>query len=64
MNKQQLNENDKYHVKVGHTVVMVRGKSVEDAIAKARRRLAEELPLLYDVIRSLDRARFEVHRAA
>ena len=64
MKQQPLNRTNRYRVKVGHTVVVVRGSSVEDAIAKARRQLAEELPLLYDIIRSLDRTRFEVHHAA
>ena len=64
MMQQQENLKSRYRVKVGHTVVIVRGTSVEEAIAKARQRLSEELPLLYDIIRSLDRTRFEVHRAA
>ena len=52
-----------YRVKVGHAEVVVRARSPKDAIAAARRKLALELPRLYDIIRGLDPARFEVRAA-
>jgi len=53
-----------YRVKVGHTEVVVGASSPQNAIAAARRQLARELPRLYDIIRGLDPARFEVRGAA
>ena len=58
------NEMTAYLVKVGYAVVHVRGRSVEEAIASARRELALQMPRFYDVIRNLDRTKFEVQRAA
>ena len=63
-NHDSESRSNSYRVRVGHAVVHVRGKSIEEAIALARRQLAEEMPRFYDVIRDLDPARFEVQRAA
>ena len=49
-----------YDVVVGHQRVRVTGWSPEEAIGKARRALCAQLPRLYDVIRRLDKSRFEV----
>ena len=53
-----------YNVKIGHAEVVVYASSVEEAIAIARRQLAEELPRLYDIICGMDATRFEVCPAA
>ena len=57
-------ESKNYRVSVGHTVIHVRGRTVEEAIANARRQLALEMPRFYDVICNLDRTKFDVERAA
>jgi len=53
-----------YRVRVGHTEVIVKATSSDQAIAFARRQLALEMPLLYDIIRALDPTRFNVLQAA
>ena len=53
-----------YRVRVGHAEVIVKARSTEEAIAFARRQLALEMPLLYDIIRALDSTRFDVRQAA
>ncbi len=53
-----------YRVRVGHAEVIVKARSTEEAIVFARRQLALEMPLLYDIIRALDSTRFDVHQAA
>ena len=53
-----------YRIRVGHWEVRVAAHSSEEAIELARRHLTQELPRLYDVIRSLTAARFEVEAAA
>lgn len=53
-----------YRVRVGHAEVIVKAASSEEAIAFARRQLALEMPLLYDIIRTLDSTRFDVLEAA
>ena len=53
-----------YRVKVGHAEVIVKAMSAEEAIACARRQLAQEMPRFYDIIRGLDPTRFEVRQAA
>ena len=53
-----------YRVRVGHAEVIVKARSTEEAIAFARRQLALEMPLLYDIIRALDSNRFDVLQAA
>lgn len=55
---------NKYRVKVGHVEIAVEAATREEAIVLARRRLAEEHPRLYDVIRALAPTRFEVRPAA
>ena len=53
-----------YRVQVGFWTVEVKAPSAETAIQEARRKIARELPRLYDVIRELASARFEVKAAA
>ena len=53
-----------YRVTVGHAEVVVHAASPAEAIALARRRLAEEHPRFYDVIRDLEATRFDVRPAA
>ena len=53
-----------YRVRVGHVELRVRAHDVEEAITLARRKLSQEMPRLYDVIRSLSTTRFEVDHAA
>ena len=53
-----------YRIRVGHWEVCVRAHNAEEAIEVARRHLACELPRLYDVIRNLTAARFQVEAAA
>ncbi len=52
----------RYKVQVGHCRVTVEGDSPEEAILAARRMLGQDLPRLFDVISTLDAARFEVTR--
>ena len=49
-----------YQVSVGHFTVKVEGRSREEAIVAARRRLCSELPRMWDVIHSLEQSRFQV----
>ena len=62
--KQAIPETTTYRVRVGHTEVRVRGRSVAEAIQLARRQLSIELPRLYDVIQAMDESRFRVQPAA
>ena len=57
-------ETKNYRVKVGYAVVHVRGRTVEEAIASARQKLALEMPRFYDIIRNLDLTDFDVQHAA
>ncbi len=52
-----------FSVRVGHWQIVVYAQDAEEAILVARRHLAIELPRLYDVIRSLTSARFQVQAA-
>ena len=52
-----------YRVAVGHSEVTVQAKSPREAIRLARRKLAEELPRLYDVISSLEETKFSIDAA-
>ncbi len=61
MHNDKLPKN-KYRVTVGHSEVIVRGRSTEEAIANARQKLTLELPRLYDVICSIDSTLFGVER--
>jgi hypothetical protein len=53
-----------FRVRVGHWETQVRAHDSDEAIAIAKRRLSQELPRLYDVIRSLTANRFQVENAA
>lgn len=53
-----------YHVRVGFWEVRVKARDADEAIRLARLQMARELPRLYDVIRSLATARFQVEAAA
>lgn len=53
-----------FRVKVGHIEMYVEAACRDDAIVLARRRLAEEHPRFYDVIRALEASRFDVRPAA
>jgi len=53
-----------YRVRVGHWEIQLEARNAEEAIQLARRAMAHELPRLYDVIRSLTSARFQVEAAA
>ena len=53
-----------FRVKIGHHSVVVAGASAQDAIEQARRQLCDDMPRLWDVIRSLDDDRFDVAPAA
>jgi hypothetical protein len=53
-----------YRVRVGHWEVHLKAHDADEAIAIARRHLARDLPRLYDIIRSLTAARFQVEAAA
>lgn len=53
-----------YRVQLGHSVVVVSAASADEAIAKARQQLSQEMPRFYDVIRKLDPSKFIVHAAA
>jgi hypothetical protein len=53
-----------YRVRVGHWEARVQASNAEEAVEVARRHLGRELPRLYDVIRSLAAARFQVETAA
>jgi hypothetical protein len=53
-----------YRICVGHWQVRLKARDAEEAVQLARRQLARELPRLYDVIRTMTAARFEVEAAA
>jgi hypothetical protein len=53
-----------YRVRVGHWEICLKARDADEAIELARRQMARELPRLYDVIRSLTAARFQVESAA
>jgi hypothetical protein len=53
-----------YRIRVGHLEFHIQARNPEDAIQLARRHLGRELPRLYDVIRTLTAARFQVDAAA
>jgi hypothetical protein len=53
-----------YRIRVGHYELRLTAHDVDEAIEMARRQLARELPRLYDVIRALTSARFQVEAAA
>jgi hypothetical protein len=53
-----------YRIRVGHWEICLQAHDAEEAIQLARRQMARELPRLYDVIRTLTAARFQVEAAA
>jgi hypothetical protein len=53
-----------YRVRIGHHDLRVKARDAVEAIELARRQLTRELPRLYDVIRGLTAARFQVEAAA
>jgi hypothetical protein len=53
-----------YRIRIGHYELRLKAHDVNEAIEMARRHLARELPRLYDVIRALTAARFQVEAAA
>ncbi|MEX2310550.1 MAG: hypothetical protein WD738_23485 [Pirellulales bacterium] len=53
-----------YQIRVGHWEIRLKARDAAEAIELARRHMARELPRLYDVIRNLTAARFQVEAAA
>jgi hypothetical protein len=53
-----------YRIRIGHYELLLKAHDANEAIEMARRQLARELPRLYDVIRTLTAARFQVEAAA
>ena len=53
-----------YRVRVGHHEYQLKARDAAEAILLAKRQLAQDLPRLYDVIRNLAPAKFEVDHAA
>ena len=51
-------------IRVGHWEVRLNAHDSDEAVRLARLQMARELPRLYDVIRELTPARFEVEAAA
>ena len=49
-----------YKVRIGHTELTVNGRDPADAVRNARRRLANELPRLWDVIYRMSDEEFRV----
>jgi len=49
-----------FRVQVGHASVEVDSENQEQAIAAARRKLADQLPRLWDVIHQMPVERFQV----
>lgn len=54
----------RYRVRVGHLEVVVTARDESEAIALARRHLAQELPRFYDLIRALKAEQFQLQKAA
>lgn len=53
-----------FQIQVGHWKLRVRARGADEAIELARRKLSHELPRLYDVIRAMEPARFQIEDAA
>jgi hypothetical protein len=53
-----------YRVRIGHHDFLIKARDVGEAVELARRQLARDLPRLYDLIRNLTAARFQVEAAA
>ncbi len=56
----QTSKLKKYRVRVGHYEVCVQARDVQEALTVGRRKLGQELPRLYDIIRALKPAHFRV----
>ena len=54
----------RYRVRMGHLEVVVVARDEAEAIALARREFGNQLPRFYDLIRTLETARFELQKAA
>ena len=52
-----------YRIRIGHHDFQVKARDAAEAVEIARRQLGRELPRLYDVIRTLTAARFQVDAA-
>jgi hypothetical protein len=53
-----------YRVRVAHHEFQIKARDAAEAILLAKRKLGCELPRLYDVIRNLSAAQFQVEHAA
>ena len=53
-----------YRIRVGHWEIRLNAHDADEAIDLARRQMARELPRLYDVIKNLTAARFQIEAAA
>jgi hypothetical protein len=53
-----------YRVRIGHHDFRVKARDGGEAVELARRQLSRELPRLYDLIRNLTAAQFQVDAAA
>jgi hypothetical protein len=53
-----------YQIRVGHLQFRVKARDAAEAIELTRRQLVRDLPRLYDVIRNLTAAQFQVEKAA
>ncbi len=49
-----------YQVSVGHASVTVHGRDSREAVEAARTRLCDDMPRMWDVIRTLDPGRFKI----
>jgi len=56
----QASKLKEYRVRVGHCEVSVRARDVQEALTVGRRKLGQELPRLYDIIRTLKPVRFQI----
>jgi hypothetical protein len=53
-----------FRVRIGHHDLRVKARDAGEAVELARRQLSRELPRLYDLIRNLTAAQFQVDAAA
>jgi hypothetical protein len=54
----------RYEVRLGYAAVTVQGGSIRQVLDEARRRLCQEMPRLWDLIRSATDDRFEIRELA
>jgi hypothetical protein len=57
-NEQHLTK--KYRVKLGLAEVIVEGRSKDEAIPLARKKLSRDMPLLYDIIHGTKDQEFQI----